>query len=108
MPFSADDPNINRNGRPPKGYSITETFREMFKSEPDKKVKLATVIFDKAIAGDMSACRLIWEHLDGKAPMGLSVELQEPEEVDPRPIEERLQEMLERIKEALVDQNYPK
>lgn len=55
----------NINGRPPKGYSISETIREMFESDPKLKQKLAKVIIDKAINGDMSASKLIWSYADG-------------------------------------------
>ena len=55
----------NPKGRPRKGYSITETFRDMFCSDPELKAKLARNILDKAIAGDISACKLIWSYVDG-------------------------------------------
>lgn len=58
----------NPNGRPPKGYSITAMFREMFENEPDKKKALGEAIFKRAIAGDPTAIKLVWSYMDG-APM---------------------------------------
>lgn len=55
----------NRNGRPKKGYSITETFREMFNADPTLKARLAKKVLDKAMFGDLSACKLIWGYMDG-------------------------------------------
>jgi hypothetical protein len=56
----------NKSGRPPKGYSITEYFKEMLSSDPATKEKLAKAILDKALTGDTSAIKLIWESVDGK------------------------------------------
>lgn len=55
----------NAKGRPPKGYSISETVREMFESTPDLKKKLVKAMIDKAIDGDMTACKMIWSYADG-------------------------------------------
>lgn len=55
----------NPKGRPRKGYSISETFREMFNSNPDIKKKLVQKILDKALGGDTTACKLIWGYMDG-------------------------------------------
>jgi hypothetical protein len=55
----------NAKGRPPKGYSISETVRQMFETSPDLKKKLVKTMVDKAIEGDMSACKLIWSYVDG-------------------------------------------
>ena len=55
----------NPNGRPKKGYSISETFREMFNNDPDIKIRLAQKILDKALGGDITACKLIWSYMDG-------------------------------------------
>ena len=56
----------NKAGRPPKGYSITEAVREAMNSAPELKKKLVESIINRAIRGDMTACRLIWEYMDGK------------------------------------------
>lgn len=55
----------NPNGRPPKGYSITETFQEMFKADPLKKQELADAIFKRAKQGDPTALKLVWNYMDG-------------------------------------------
>lgn len=55
----------NPNGRPKKGYSITEWFREMLSSKPEVKEELGKAILDKAKAGDPTALKLIWNYMDG-------------------------------------------
>lgn len=57
----------NPNGRPPKGYSITEWFKEMFASNPEVKDALGKAILKKALEGDQAAVRLIWQYMDGMA-----------------------------------------
>jgi hypothetical protein len=37
----------------------------MLSSDPSLKASLAKKILDKAIRGDMSACKLIWSYMDG-------------------------------------------
>lgn len=56
----------NPNGRPLKGYSITEMIREMLASDPDKKAQLGRSIMEKALSGDTTSQKMIWEHMDGK------------------------------------------
>ncbi len=58
----------NPKGRPPKGYSITETFREMLKAQPDIKQALATKVLQAAIKGDLAAIKLLWQYMDGMPP----------------------------------------
>lgn len=65
----------NAGGRPAKGYSISETIREMFDSDPKLKNKLVKTIVDKAISGDMSACKLIWSYADGLPRQGVDMSL---------------------------------
>lgn len=67
----------NPNGRPKKGYSITETFREMFQADPTKKQELMMAIFKKAMQGDASAMKLVWSYMDGSPLQG--IELSGPE-----------------------------
>ena len=72
----------NPNGRPPKGYSITDTIRKMMDSE-DKDVKneLGNMILQKALKGDLKAAELIWAYMDGKPIQTSNILLQEsPEE----------------------------
>lgn len=63
--FNVNPQNINRNGRPKKGYSITEWFQEMFDSNPDIKEKLGIAIINKALNGDPTAMKLVWNYMDG-------------------------------------------
>lgn len=55
----------NPNGRPRKGYSITDTIREMFATNPDIKQALGKKILEKALRGDIQAMKLLWGYMDG-------------------------------------------
>jgi hypothetical protein len=55
----------NPNGRPPKGYSITETVREMMSEDPEIKKKLANKILEMALKGDLAAIKTLWGYLEG-------------------------------------------
>lgn len=55
----------NPNGRPPKGYSITETIKDMMAEKPEIKQALANKILEAALKGDITAQKLIWNYLDG-------------------------------------------
>lgn len=55
----------NPNGRPPKGYSITEMMKEMLNSKPEVKKRLGEVIAAKALEGDISAIKTLWQYMDG-------------------------------------------
>lgn len=56
----------NPAGRPPKGYSITETIKEMMDAQPEIKKALSKVILQKALEDkDMTAIKLLWSYLDG-------------------------------------------
>lgn len=63
----------NPKGRPPKGYSITEAFREMLASDPLTKQTIVSSIKAKAIAGDPTAQKLIWNYMDGMPPQALEL-----------------------------------
>jgi hypothetical protein len=70
----ADNPsNRNNKGRPPKGYSITEIFRETFSADPALKKALLQSIITQALSGDVSAQRLVWQYMDGMPPQSLDV-----------------------------------
>ena len=56
----------NPSGRPSKGYSITDTIRDMVAAGPEIKRKLVKKILEKALAGDLKAIELIWAYMDGK------------------------------------------
>ena|SRR3990167_3868339 len=55
----------NPNGRPPKGYSITEWFKNMLASDPNIKEALGKSIIKKALEGDSTAQKLVWNYMDG-------------------------------------------
>lgn len=55
----------NPNGRPKKGYSITEWFQEMFNSKPEVKDAIGKSIIKKALEGDITAQKLVWNYMDG-------------------------------------------
>lgn len=55
----------NPNGRPKKGYSITEWFQEMLNSKPEVKDAIGKSIMEKALAGDPTAQKLVWNYMDG-------------------------------------------
>ncbi len=60
--------SANPKGRPPKGYSITEWFKEMLKSNPEIKNKIGNAIVRKALKGDVTAQKLVWGYMDGMPP----------------------------------------
>lgn len=55
----------NPNGRPPKGYSITEMMKEMLNSEPEIKKAIGKAISEKAKSGDITAIKILWQYMDG-------------------------------------------
>jgi len=55
----------NPDGRPKKGYSITEWFKEMLSSKPEVKDAIGKSILKKALEGDPAAQRLVWNYMDG-------------------------------------------
>ena len=66
--------SANPKGRPPKGYSITEWFKEMLKSNPEVKNKIGNAIIRKALSGDVTAQKLVWGYMDGQPQQDLKVE----------------------------------
>lgn len=55
----------NPKGRPPQGYSITEWFKNMLNSRPEVKDAIGNSILKKALEGDTTAQKLVWNYLDG-------------------------------------------
>lgn len=55
----------NPNGRPPKGYSITETIKAMMAEKPEIKQALSTKVIEMALKGDLAAIKLVWGYLEG-------------------------------------------
>jgi hypothetical protein len=76
----------NPAGRVPKGYSITETIREMMGERPEIKKALGTKVIDAALKGDMAAIKLIWSYMDGMPIQQTDVTIKEkPEPILPNP-----------------------
>lgn len=63
----------NPNGRPLKGYSITEWFQNMLNSDPATKEKLARAILGKALEGDSTAQKTIWQYMDGMPKQDMDI-----------------------------------
>lgn len=55
----------NPDGRPPKGYSITEWFKQMLHSKPEVKDAIGRSILKKALEGDTAAQKMVWQYMDG-------------------------------------------
>jgi len=55
----------NLKGRPKKGYSITEWFKEMLNSSPEVKDAIGESITKKALKGDTTAQKMVWSYMDG-------------------------------------------
>ena len=64
----------NPKGRPKKGYSITEWFKGMLKSNPEVKDKIGNAIVKKALAGDVAAQKLVWSYMDGMPQQEIKAE----------------------------------
>ena len=62
----------NPNGRPKKGYSITEWFKGMLNSDPKIKDAIGRSILKKALEGDITAQKLVWQYMDGMPKQELS------------------------------------
>ena len=67
----------NPNGRPPKGYSITETLRSMMNEQPELKYTLGKKILEKALDGDIKAIELIWAYMDGRPRQGSNIYIEQ-------------------------------
>ena len=61
MPFTKNDPNINREGRPVGSVSPITKLKQMFEADPDKFTK-----FVEDYRDDPMSRRHIVEMLDGK------------------------------------------
>jgi hypothetical protein len=66
----------NPNGRPPKGYSITETIREMMAEQPEIKKALGSKVIEAALKGDLTAIKLIWSYMDGQPKQSMDVDVE--------------------------------
>lgn len=64
----------NPKGRPPQGYSITEWFKNMLNSRPEVKDAIGNSIMKKALQGDVTAQKLVWQYMDGMPPQSFDLE----------------------------------
>ncbi len=78
MPFIKDDPNINREGRPPKSQALTDIIRQKLEEERDitdkdgkkRRVKIKELFAERALKlaienEDIHAMKLILNYIDG-------------------------------------------
>jgi len=87
MPFSKDDENINRNGRPKKEWTWASLIEEeadklLDKDKPNKgKVKKAITkaLLKKAIDGDVQAFKEIANRTDGMPQQSVDMKVTLPE-----------------------------
>lgn len=64
----------NPDGRPKKGYSITEMMKEMLASKPEIKKKIGEQIAKKALQGDVTATKMLWGYMDGQPKEQLDID----------------------------------
>lgn len=55
----------NPNGRPPKGFGITDTIKEMMHEKPEIRKGLAMKVLQLASEGNIHAIKLLWNYLEG-------------------------------------------
>ena len=60
----------NPAGRRKGSVSLAAALQKLLVKEPDKLESIARTLVDSAIAGDVSAARLLFERLDGHKPTG--------------------------------------
>jgi len=60
----------NPAGRRKGSVSLAAALQRLLTKEPDKLESVARTLVDAAIAGDVSAARLLFERLDGCKPSG--------------------------------------
>jgi hypothetical protein len=93
----------NPNGRPPKGYSLTDMVKEMLSSNPRRKKELIKTIFNLAIhKGDPTMIKLIWNYMDGQPTQ--SIDLNTPPDDSEK---ERLKELVNRVENAIKQRRLP-
>lgn len=97
-PFKKTGADANPNGRPKKGYSITDSFRSMFKADPEKKAELVQAIFKHAKRGDATAIKLVWNYMDGTPIQNVKSEVDTKVTVYNEQTDDQLNAKLEQIK----------
>lgn len=60
----------NPRGKKKGAASLALALQKLLSNEPDKLEAIARTLVDSAIAGDVSAARLLFERLDGHKPTG--------------------------------------
>ena len=60
----------NPAGKRKGTVSLASALQRLLTKEPEKLEAVARTLVDGAIAGDISACRLLFERLDGHKPTG--------------------------------------
>jgi hypothetical protein len=60
----------NPSGRRKGSVSLAAALQKLLLKEPDKLESIARTLVDSAIAGDVSAARLLFERLDGNKATG--------------------------------------
>lgn len=55
----------NPNGRPKKGYSITEAVQDLLTKNPERKSKIVEKVIALAEQGDPTFVKLAWNYMDG-------------------------------------------
>ena len=78
MPFSKGDPNINRNGRPPKAWTMSTLIEEALeeieaKSGKSFKHLVAKRLAHMAVGGDIQAIKEINDRVDGKPKQNMDI-----------------------------------
>lgn len=74
MPFSKGDPNINRNGRPKKGYALRDFLRERLEIQDvqygydkiKRKEALIERLISQALSGQEWAVKMIFNYVEGR------------------------------------------
>lgn len=71
MPFTKNDPNINRNGRPPKEWTMSSLIEEALEEVEEKSGKsfkslVAKRLAHMAVGGDIQAIKEINDRIDGR------------------------------------------
>lgn len=115
MPFVKDDPRINREGRPKgsTGISITKLVKdELEKVEPKTQKTWGELVIRRILLkatneGDTQMLKAIWAYIDGMPKQNLeSINTNlntEIEDDDNRTAEEKLKDILDRIKALQED-----